>query len=54
MIGGVTLLPYNGMGQSKQLQSPNIWGLKYEDHKFYYATIIRMASHMKKKISSLL
>jgi hypothetical protein len=25
-LGGVTLLPYKGMGQSEQLQSPSIWG----------------------------
>ncbi len=28
MIGGVTLLPYKRMGQSKQLLSPNVWGVR--------------------------
>ncbi len=28
MIGGVTLLPYKGMGQLEQLQSPSIWEVK--------------------------
>jgi hypothetical protein len=43
MIGGVTLLPYKGMGQLKQLQSLNIWEVKQEDQKCYYATIIRIS-----------
>ncbi len=54
MIREVTLLPYKGMGQSKQLQLPNIWEVKKENQKCYYAMIIRMVSQMKKKLSSLL
>jgi hypothetical protein len=49
MIGEVTLLPYKGMGQSKQLELPNIWEVKFENHKCYCVMIIRMVSHMKKK-----
>ncbi len=48
------MLPYKGMGQLEQLQSPNIWGVKSEDQKCYRPMIIKMASHTKKKISSLL
>ncbi len=46
MIGGVTLLPYKGMGQSEQLQSPSIWEVKQKDQKCYYAMIIKMVDHI--------
>jgi hypothetical protein len=41
---GITLLPYKRMGQSKQLLSPNVWGVKSENQKCYYAMTIKMVS----------
>jgi len=54
MIRVVTLLPYKGMGQSKQFWLAKHLGSEIRRPEVLLCYDIRMASQMKKKISSLL
>jgi len=54
MIGEVTLLPYKEMDSQNNYSYQTFERWSKENQKCYCVTIIKMASHTKKKISSFL